>query len=188
MLGREACIEDDAGGVDDRPRVERGADAAFAVVAHQQATELQSTAFQCAGFGIPLAHLAIGVLEVAALRACAEVAPPADHAVAQESSVGLVGPALKAHIRNFTSHLAMGANDGGAGNAGPHAYRGPFADDQRPLEMGTRFNSGPRANHHSSGFGINTRRSNPGIRGGKDLICRAVYSSVRSCRQGAQGP
>ncbi len=61
----KARIENHAGRTEDGARVQGGADAAFAVVPHQDATELQSRVFHPSGGKRPLPHGAVGVFEIA---------------------------------------------------------------------------------------------------------------------------
>lgn len=110
MLGLKSAPEDVAAGSDDGSRVEHGVDAAFAVVAHQHATKLQSAIDFAACRFIPQPHFAVIAFEVAGIGVGAEVAPFADHGVTQKSIVSFVAVSQEGTIRHFTANAAIRTN------------------------------------------------------------------------------
>ena len=107
MLGLKSASEDVAASSDDSSRVEHGVDAAFAVVAHQHATKLQSAIYVGGCRFIPQPHFAVIAFEVAGIGVGAEVAPFADHGIAQKSIVSLVAVSQEGTIRYFTADAAI---------------------------------------------------------------------------------
>ena len=110
MLGLKPATEDVAAGSDDGSGVEHGVDAAFAVVAHQHATKLQSAVDIGGCCFIPQTHFAVIAFEVAGIGVGAEVAPFADEGVAQKSIVSFVTVSQEGTIRHFTSDAAIRTN------------------------------------------------------------------------------
>ena len=96
-----------AAGSDDGSSIEHGVDAAFAVVAHQHATKLQSAIDVGRCCFIPQPHFAVIAFEVAGIGVGAEVAPFADNGVAQKSVVAFVAVSQESTIRHFTSNAAV---------------------------------------------------------------------------------
>ena len=90
MLGRGDVAKDVAHRTHDTGGVERGVDGGFAVVAHQKAAKGPAARFEPAFTMLPLGNVAVGVFEVAACGFGTEVAPRANHSVAQKPAVGFV--------------------------------------------------------------------------------------------------
>ena len=107
VFGLKPATEDVAAGSDDGSGVEHGVDAAFAVVAHQHATKLQSAIDFGACRFIPQPHFAVIAFEVAGIGVGAEVAPFADDGVAQKSVVAFVAVSQESTIGHFTSNAAV---------------------------------------------------------------------------------
>ena len=138
--GREAFADNVAADAHHRAGVERGVDGGLAVVAHNQAAELQAGVEEAAGGIVPHAHFGVIVLEVGSGGAGAEVAPLADYGVTQEAVVGLVGVAPHHHVVDFAAHLAVRADGGAAVHERAHVELGMFAQGQRAAQ--------PAAFHH----------------------------------------
>ena len=110
VLGLKSASEDVAASSYDSSRVEHGVDAAFAVVAHQHATKLQSAIDVGGCRFIPQPHFAVIAFEVAGIGVGAEVAPFADDGVAQKPIVSFVAVSQEGTIRHFTANAAIRTN------------------------------------------------------------------------------
>ena len=88
--------------------VDHAVDADLAVVAHEEAAELQTRALKALAGIVPQLDFAIVVLEVAGGCASADVTPLADDGITEESVVRLIAVADKDGVLNFATDLAMG--------------------------------------------------------------------------------
>ena len=120
LLGLKSASEDVAAGSDDGSRVEHGVDAAFAVVAHQHATKLQSAIDVGGCRFVPETHITVIALEIAGIGVGAEVAPFANDGISQESVVAFVAVPEECTIRDFTANAAIRTNGCWTVNACAH--------------------------------------------------------------------
>ena len=151
VLRRESGIKNGAGRVHHRTGIKRSTNATFAVVSHEQAAELQSSALNALALGIPLPHFSVGVLQVAGLGARTEVAPASNDAVAQEAIVCLVRPTLEIDVGDSRRPLCSGDRWRWVPKSGPPMRMvAPSPDDQWALEMCAGFYDSPRS-HDDTG-------------------------------------
>ena len=117
--------------------VDHAVDANLAVVAHEQAAELESRALKALAGVVPEFDFAVVVLEVAGRGAAADVAPLADDGVAQESLVGLVAVPDEDGVLDLAADFAMRPERCRTVDLGADAHLGVMASGKAATDAGT---------------------------------------------------
>jgi len=107
-ISRKAATKNIGANANHRAGIEHGVDAAFGVVAHEQAAELLSRALKTFFCVIPKLYLIVIIFQIGIIAIRADIAPFAEHRIAQEAVVPLVGVADENGVIDLAAQLAVG--------------------------------------------------------------------------------
>ncbi len=168
---RKAAAVDIHPNAEHRGGVEHRIDATFRVVAHNHAAKLQAGAQKTLRGVIPQLYLRIVIFEIRGRASGPYITPLANHGIAQETIVRLVGVALHHHIVELAANLAPGADSSARINLGAHVHHSVLAQSHRSAQSRALHNLGMRPDinravssvekrtfHHGAFFEKNQRR------------------------------